>query len=217
MPPKRKGPSLQVPQIPGTSINSEKKDDNANDTSGQSMMTRSKAKKLKLGKQSGKHGIANIKLKAEKAKLLAKRAKLVAKRAKLEAERAKIVAERAKLEVVQMQLERDKVKLQRALEICQSSTSTSSDQSTSSGGPAPSIASTSGSKSNTAATEPDPADVCAVCLDDPVHPVTLPCTHVFCFLCCKGLTEGGNNECSLCRQVIPFGFLNCCVDTTKVI
>ena len=51
------------------------------------------------------------------------------------------------------------------------------------------------------------SDVCAVCLDDPLHPVTLPCTHIFCFLCCKGLVEGGNNECSLCRQAIPFGFL----------
>ena len=26
---------------------------------------------------------------------------------------------------------------------------------------------------------------CSVCLDPPVHPVTLPCGHVFCFLCAK--------------------------------
>ena len=28
-------------------------------------------------------------------------------------------------------------------------------------------------------------DECSVCLDPPLHPVTLPCGHVFCFLCAK--------------------------------
>ena len=30
---------------------------------------------------------------------------------------------------------------------------------------------------------------CSVCLDPPVHPVTLPCGHVFCYLCAKVHTE----------------------------
>ena len=28
-------------------------------------------------------------------------------------------------------------------------------------------------------------DECSVCLDPPLHPVTLPCGHVFCYLCAK--------------------------------
>ena len=36
---------------------------------------------------------------------------------------------------------------------------------------------------------PHTYDECSVCLDDPVHPVTLPCSHVFCYLCGKGLTR----------------------------
>ena len=35
---------------------------------------------------------------------------------------------------------------------------------------------------------PGPArtgDECSVCLEPPLHPVTLPCGHVFCFLCAK--------------------------------
>lgn len=48
---------------------------------------------------------------------------------------------------------------------------------------------------------------CSVCLDPPVHPVTLPCSHVFCFLCAKGLIQAGGNNCSLCRKQIPLGFL----------
>ena len=28
-------------------------------------------------------------------------------------------------------------------------------------------------------------DECPVCLDPPLHPVTLPCGHIFCFLCAK--------------------------------
>ena len=42
-----------------------------------------------------------------------------------------------------------------------------------------------------------------------VHPVTLPCSHVFCYLCGKGLTrqEGHLAACSLCRKDIPDGYL----------
>jgi len=52
-------------------------------------------------------------------------------------------------------------------------------------------------------------DECAVCLDQPVHPVTLPCSHIFCYLCAKGLTRqaGTLATCSLCRKDIPEGFL----------
>jgi len=47
---------------------------------------------------------------------------------------------------------------------------------------------------------------CSVCLDPPVHPVTLPCNHTFCYLCAKGLGSG-TALCSLCRRPIPRGFL----------
>jgi len=52
-------------------------------------------------------------------------------------------------------------------------------------------------------------DECAVCLDQPVHPVTLPCSHIFCYLCAKGLTRQAGNlaTCSLCRNSIPEGYL----------
>jgi len=53
-------------------------------------------------------------------------------------------------------------------------------------------------------------DECSVCLDPPLHPVTLPCGHVFCFLCAKGLTrqDTARGSCSLCRQDIPVNFLD---------
>jgi len=52
-------------------------------------------------------------------------------------------------------------------------------------------------------------DECAVCLDQPLHPVTLPCSHIFCYLCAKGLTRqaGSLATCSLCRKDIPEGYL----------
>lgn len=31
----------------------------------------------------------------------------------------------------------------------------------------------------------DDEDVCPICLMDPIHPVRLPCSHIFCFLCLK--------------------------------
>merc|ERR1719192_2176055 len=30
-------------------------------------------------------------------------------------------------------------------------------------------------------------DECSICLDPPVHPVSLPCGHIFCYLCAKDL------------------------------
>lgn len=50
-------------------------------------------------------------------------------------------------------------------------------------------------------------DECSVCLDPPVHPVQLACTHTFCYLCAKGLVMSDNAACSLCRQPISPGYL----------
>lgn len=50
-------------------------------------------------------------------------------------------------------------------------------------------------------------DECSVCLDPPVHPVKLACTHTFCYLCAKGLVMSDNAACSLCRQPIAPGYL----------
>ena len=70
---------------------------------------------------------------------------------------------------------------------------------------------------------------CPVCLDPPLHPVSLPCGHIFCFLCAKaslntsldvliwmyifsvqGLTRQGGDggQCSLCRRGIPDSYLD---------
>jgi len=46
-------------------------------------------------------------------------------------------------------------------------------------------------------------DSCAVCLDEPVHPLVLGCGHRYCYLCAEGLVEGGDSLCSLCRCPIP--------------
>lgn len=46
---------------------------------------------------------------------------------------------------------------------------------------------------------------CAVCLQPSLHPVQLPCRHVFCFLCVKGVASR-NRRCALCRQEIPPDF-----------
>ncbi|KAK6297497.1 hypothetical protein J4Q44_G00320800 [Coregonus suidteri] len=39
-----------------------------------------------------------------------------------------------------------------------------------------------------------------------VHPVRLPCRHVFCFLCVKG-ASWHSKRCALCRQEVPEDFL----------
>lgn len=44
--------------------------------------------------------------------------------------------------------------------------------------------------------------VCPVCQDVAVHPVTLPCTHTFCYLCLKGVFAR-RGTCALCREPIP--------------
>ncbi|XP_053566689.1 E3 ubiquitin-protein ligase RNF146 [Bombina bombina] len=47
---------------------------------------------------------------------------------------------------------------------------------------------------------------CSICLQTCVHPVSLPCKHIFCFLCVKGASWLGR-RCALCRQEIPEDFL----------
>ncbi|KAK6188135.1 hypothetical protein SNE40_004385 [Patella caerulea] len=46
---------------------------------------------------------------------------------------------------------------------------------------------------------------CPVCLQPSIHPVQLPCRHIFCFLCVKGVANR-SRKCALCRQVIPPDF-----------
>ncbi|KAM8946439.1 E3 ubiquitin-protein ligase RNF146 [Pelodytes ibericus] len=47
---------------------------------------------------------------------------------------------------------------------------------------------------------------CAICLQTCVHPVSLPCKHIFCYLCVKGASWLGR-RCALCRQEIPEDFM----------
>merc|ERR1719322_668853 len=60
--------------------------------------------------------------------------------------------------------------------------------------------------------EEEEEDVCPICLDPPLHPVELECSHKFCFTCAKGLsnTDDPLNPgcCSLCRAPIPPGFFS---------
>ena len=48
---------------------------------------------------------------------------------------------------------------------------------------------------------------CPVCLQTCIHPVKLPCQHIFCFLCVKGAANQ-SKRCALCRQEIPVDYLN---------
>ncbi|XP_030618307.1 E3 ubiquitin-protein ligase RNF146-like [Delphinapterus leucas] len=51
-------------------------------------------------------------------------------------------------------------------------------------------------------------DICGICSRNTcVHPVSLPCKHVFCYLCVKGASWLGK-RCALCRQEIPEDFLD---------
>jgi len=48
---------------------------------------------------------------------------------------------------------------------------------------------------------------CSICLQDAVHPVKLPCDHIFCFLCIKGVVHSAVPVCALCRAPVPQGFV----------
>ncbi|XP_064486430.1 E3 ubiquitin-protein ligase rnf146-like [Ornithodoros turicata] len=63
----------------------------------------------------------------------------------------------------------------------------------------------SGSNRDTEGTSAADLD-CAVCLQKCNHPAKLPCGHVFCFLCVKGISYQ-NRRCAMCRQVIPREFI----------
>lgn len=53
---------------------------------------------------------------------------------------------------------------------------------------------------------PNSIPECAICLQSCVHPVRLPCCHVFCFLCVKG-ASWQSKRCALCRHELPEDFL----------
>ncbi|GFX77984.1 e3 ubiquitin-protein ligase RNF146, partial [Trichonephila clavipes] len=48
---------------------------------------------------------------------------------------------------------------------------------------------------------------CAICLQPCIQPVQLPCSHVFCYLCVKGVTYQ-SKRCAMCRQEIPVNYLD---------
>ncbi|XP_031553801.1 E3 ubiquitin-protein ligase RNF146-B-like isoform X2 [Actinia tenebrosa] len=48
---------------------------------------------------------------------------------------------------------------------------------------------------------------CPVCLQPASYPVKLPCGHIFCFLCIKGVALR-SRKCAICRQAIAADFLD---------
>lgn len=48
---------------------------------------------------------------------------------------------------------------------------------------------------------------CVICQDTALHPIRLPCGHVFCYLCIKGVFAR-QGTCALCRQPIPASAIN---------
>ncbi|XP_022700972.1 uncharacterized protein LOC111267172 isoform X2 [Varroa jacobsoni] len=47
---------------------------------------------------------------------------------------------------------------------------------------------------------------CPVCLQPFSHPIKLPCSHVFCYLCAKGFASQ-HGRCAFCRATIPPGYM----------
>ncbi|KAK2576790.1 hypothetical protein KPH14_005432 [Odynerus spinipes] len=47
---------------------------------------------------------------------------------------------------------------------------------------------------------------CAVCLQPCIHPARLPCNHIYCYLCVKGVANH-NKKCPMCRQEMPPDFV----------
>ncbi|ODM92983.1 hypothetical protein Ocin01_13694 [Orchesella cincta] len=48
---------------------------------------------------------------------------------------------------------------------------------------------------------------CPVCLQTCMLPVQLPCGHLFCYMCIKGVFLNQNSGCPMCRGVIPITVL----------
>lgn len=48
---------------------------------------------------------------------------------------------------------------------------------------------------------------CSVCLQSAFYPVKLPCGHIFCFLCIKGVVLR-SRRCALCRQSVSVDYLD---------
>ncbi len=48
---------------------------------------------------------------------------------------------------------------------------------------------------------------CVVCLQSYYHPVKLPCGHIFCFLCVKGVAAR-SRRCALCRAELPADYFD---------
>lgn len=48
---------------------------------------------------------------------------------------------------------------------------------------------------------------CGICLQRCEHPARLPCGHVFCYLCIKGIANR-SGTCAFCRRPIPVEFLD---------
>ena len=48
--------------------------------------------------------------------------------------------------------------------------------------------------------------LCCVCQEEAENAVKLPCSHIFCFLCVKGVAAR-NRVCALCRNPIPVDYL----------
>eukprot|EP00794_Sanderia_malayensis_P004674 gene4674-5283_t len=48
---------------------------------------------------------------------------------------------------------------------------------------------------------------CVVCLQNYYHPVQLPCGHIFCFLCVKGVAAR-SRRCALCRAEVPSDYFD---------
>ena len=46
-----------------------------------------------------------------------------------------------------------------------------------------------------------------MCQEASVNPVRLPCQHIFCYLCIKGVAAR-SGRCALCRERIPPGYLD---------
>lgn len=60
-----------------------------------------------------------------------------------------------------------------------------------------------GDNSQTSASQSE----CVVCLQTYHHPVQLPCGHIFCFLCVKGVAAR-SQRCALCRADVPANYFD---------